>query len=495
MKERVGITALAWGATAVTFAFAPGASGEIASALLQEDAELPGMPGEIIASISNTAASDAGGYAATLSTSGEETLSRVWGSADGGPGMLLRTESLIGVYDQTSFESFFGMSNMGAGGYSAIVTDTSSGETSLDTAWLDDDPLLVEGDAVDAFPGFFSSFNSRVGVTGSGLPYWVGGLTDVRGGSTVFRAIFMGTTADAVIAEGDEIQGVKLPATGIDFDVRFSTEGSHWINLIPVDAPTTEDGVLVINGAAAEVAGSVIREGSPVPDSAGGLPGENWDNFDFFGITEALEFLATGDTDAATTVDEFVFVTDQIVLREGDMLDLGGEMVTISGAIEGGYMNDDADWAVIWDVNTVAGNIEALILNAEIILAEGDAVDWNGDGVIDGGDEGAVIDNFTGISSLTMTGRDASGGLSLYFTADVELASAEVLEGFFCLPIPGEAACQEDLDQSGSVGFADLVQLLSAWGPCPGCAEDFNGDDVVGFSDLIQLLSAWGPCP
>jgi len=54
--------------------------------------------------------------------------------------------------------------------------------------------------------------------------------------------------------------------------------------------------------------------------------------------------------------------------------------------------------------------------------------------------------------------------------------------------------CPEDIDGDGTVGFSDLVQLLSVWGPCPGCPEDISGDDNVGFSDLVQLLSAWGPC-
>ena len=48
----------------------------------------------------------------------------------------------------------------------------------------------------------------------------------------------------------------------------------------------------------------------------------------------------------------------------------------------------------------------------------------------------------------------------------------------------------------GSVGTADLLMLLSAWGDCPDrpdpCPADFNGDGVVGTSDLLQLLGAWG---
>lgn len=60
--------------------------------------------------------------------------------------------------------------------------------------------------------------------------------------------------------------------------------------------------------------------------------------------------------------------------------------------------------------------------------------------------------------------------------------------------------CPGDIDESGVVGFADLLSVLSAWGPCPGpcppcCREDLNRDCSVGFADLIELLAAWGPCP
>ena len=54
--------------------------------------------------------------------------------------------------------------------------------------------------------------------------------------------------------------------------------------------------------------------------------------------------------------------------------------------------------------------------------------------------------------------------------------------------------CPADLDGDGTVGFADLTQLLSAWGACPGCPEDLTGDDAVGFADLTALLGASGPC-
>jgi hypothetical protein len=68
----------------------------------------------------------------------------------------------------------------------------------------------------------------------------------------------------------------------------------------------------------------------------------------------------------------------------------------------------------------------------------------------------------------------------------------------FCMTPILPSGCPADLDGSGDVGFADLIAILSAWGPCPGvpgdCPEDIDGSGDVGLTDLIQLLAAWGPC-
>ncbi len=57
------------------------------------------------------------------------------------------------------------------------------------------------------------------------------------------------------------------------------------------------------------------------------------------------------------------------------------------------------------------------------------------------------------------------------------------------------SACPEDVDDNGVVEFADLLAVLTAWGPCKDCPEDIDGNGVVDFSDLLAILAAWGPCP
>lgn len=58
-------------------------------------------------------------------------------------------------------------------------------------------------------------------------------------------------------------------------------------------------------------------------------------------------------------------------------------------------------------------------------------------------------------------------------------------------------SCVEDLDRDGSVGFTDLLFVLSNWGDCPPaepCPADIDGSGDVAFTDLLAVLAAWGPC-
>lgn len=53
--------------------------------------------------------------------------------------------------------------------------------------------------------------------------------------------------------------------------------------------------------------------------------------------------------------------------------------------------------------------------------------------------------------------------------------------------------CVGDLDGDGSVGGADLGELLNSWGNRGGVA-DLNGDGIVNGADLGILLNGWGKC-
>jgi glucose/arabinose dehydrogenase len=96
-------------------------------------------------------------------------------------------------------------------------------------------------------------------------------------------------------------------------------------------------------------------------------------------------------------------------------------------------------------------------------------------------------DGFT-VSSIASFGEDANG--EVYIIDRCSTTCGEVFR-IIATSLP----CPWDLDGSGSVGTADLLDLLSAWGPNAGHPADFDGDGSVATADLLKLLSMWGPCP
>lgn len=54
--------------------------------------------------------------------------------------------------------------------------------------------------------------------------------------------------------------------------------------------------------------------------------------------------------------------------------------------------------------------------------------------------------------------------------------------------------CPADLNNDDTVNVADLLDMLTAWGPNPGHPADLNDDGQVNVADLLLLLAVWGPC-
>ncbi len=396
------------------------AQGQIASALVAEGETFANAPDFVVSTISGPASSGPDGWAFNCNTMYMgDTVAAAYGTYGVALPDVLAQEIATDVYTQNSWEGFFGMSDSGICN-SASCTRNADQVTGLDSVWYLDTVVAIEEEPFPHDAAFWWSFGSRPNCTRDGVPYFVGGITDTQGGSTDNRGLFYGFDNTVVILGGMIIPGLPDPvvpgSAAVSFDYRYSAYGTHFLAETATETgSSTNDNSMVYDGALLMVDGMAVTEGSPLPESAGGLPGENWDNFDFCGVTEDGQWLLTGDTDGDSAMDEFVMVNGTIVLREGDMID--GMM--LAGSIEGGYMNEQGDWAVTWDVDLDdVTNVECLILNGEIVLMEGMPVDADGDGEID---EGTMVTNFTGISALVLADRDDQGRAKAYFTADVEV--------------------------------------------------------------------------
>ncbi|MBT8484249.1 MAG: cohesin domain-containing protein, partial [Phycisphaerae bacterium] len=58
----------------------------------------------------------------------------------------------------------------------------------------------------------------------------------------------------------------------------------------------------------------------------------------------------------------------------------------------------------------------------------------------------------------------------------------------------GSQSCPADINGDCDVGFADLLSMLTAWGPCEECPQDLDRSGDVGITDLLRVLASWGPC-
>jgi len=466
------------GACAALCALLPATAGaQVATSLINEGDPLPSAgAGHTVMFINNTAVNGVGGYAATVNSSdGVTTLSHAWGSATGGPGAILRTEGVVGIYDQQSFESFFGMDDLGQLSYGATCTDTGSGASGLDSVFVDGTPLSVEDQPIPSLPGKLFRFASRPGITNDGTPYWLSGIDDAGTGANEGSGLF--TPAGVLLKSGDLIAGLPAPLSTAtsDFDVRFSAQGGHYIIGADTTAPTSDDFFMLLDGLPIASGAGLMGQGQPVPASAGGLPGETWAIFDFYGVNENGDYMVTGNTSAATSSNEFISFNGTLVYREGDTVD--GE--TLTGSIEGASMNEAGDMAYIWDVVDPigGGSLEALFLDNDILLKEGDAVDFFGqDGVVE---PNSTLANFTGITALTV-----GSNRRLYFTADIDVngttTSVDDIEGFFCIHAPWD-----DLG-NGLAGTGGITPLLVGDG-----ALTTGSSASVTLSGALPNSQAW----
>lgn len=413
------------------------------TAILREDDPSPdGVAGQTISSIVVPAVNQTGGFACSLTTLGPNgTVNQIWGNVSGGTGALLQTERTIGLFEFTGIEGFFGISETSVI-YSPVFTDNGTAQTNLDGLWIDDTSFARETQQLTTSSDRWR-FLSRPGMTQNGTPYFSGGLEVGLSGNTDRRGIFIGNVPAPIFITGVTYPNMPLPlsTTAIDSDFRFSSDGSHLITALDLDSSIDDDGVVGLDGAGLVLGGSLVREAGPVPASIGGVA-ENWDNFDFFGITNSGEYMFTGDTDGASTEDEFILRNGTMWHREGDTLD----GVVLSGPISSASLNEAGELAYVWgyEVGTGAPD-EALFFEEQLLLAEGDAVDWDGDGQVD---PLITIVDFTGINALSL-----SAGGTIYFTADV-IANGARREGLFAISAEGIGTnyCTANVNSTGDAG-------------------------------------------
>ncbi len=408
------------------------------SAILREgDASPDGVFGQAIAGLSFPQVGRGSGYGVFVRDDGLAGLHyQIWGSLGGTAGTVLHSQGTYGPATQVNLDREFGL------GYSEVVYGASimlSGSTgTLDSIWVDGNAVTVEGQPVAGVPGRQFKDMRTPGATSSGQPFFYGTMTDMPGGATLDAGIFLGNAP--LLRQGQSLSNVAQHVNYVGFDFDVSSNGSHFIVETSLDTyPSSEDLAVVLDGAVLELGGSFVRETVPIAPSVGGI-GDAWRLFRDFEVNAAGDFAFSGRTDGDSSTDGFIARSGDVFIREGDVID----GLTLDRDPDEISLSEDNQLAFLWDAVDANGHSEAgLFVDNRLIIKTGDAVDWDGDGVID---PGATIRAFSSSGALAM----GQGG-TLYFTALVEIGGAN-LDGYFVMETSGLVSanyCQANANTSG----------------------------------------------
>ncbi len=353
--------------------------------------------------------------------------------------------------------------------------------------------IIAEDDApaIDFTPGFNNTFHSRPRMLPDGSSYWVSGTNDGAGGtSTQNRIIYLRNAGSGnifgILRAGDNVGGaIVAPAGGIDFDNAISDDGQQflWIFNDVLAGGTAADGTLAINNTV------IAQEGGPTGQ------GDNWDNFDQTDINNAGNYLVSGDTDGATTVDEFIAYNGTIVLRENDAL--GGGIV--DGSVDAVSINDDNEAAFIWELDLGTGPAETLFFasdaadipgTAQVVVSVGDVLDVDGDGM---GDL-TVTDFNAGIGPGVNLAEDGFVHVELD-VEDNDLLQFEIIATF---AVGGVGPCNaaDNAEPFGVLDLGDVGGFVAGFlgqTPAADLAAPFGVWDLADVQAFIAAFT--GGCP
>lgn len=324
-----------------------------------------------------------------------------------------------------SFEDSVGVSNTGQYNFS-IAQD------SLDSVRSGVGIVLNEGDVAPALAGKFVTFASRPKMAADGTQFFVAGFTSTQGGATEGRVFYKRAangTYSVVAKSGDALPVGNYSGTGVDFGYNNSLNGDSVIHSAVSDA-SGNPRFIVVNGAV--VAQTGLTSGI----------GGNWQNFTAgtLSVDTAGNWVAAGDTSAATTEDHFVVYNGQVVAKEGSTY----AGVSLTGGVVSRHtsLSDSGDLLHVWGsgstvhlFHTTTSNLGA----ASKLLSSGDAVDMDGDNSADG--TLVTIRNFnvSTVQSLTMAADGYAYFVATIQPRDTALAQYDAIVRLAVNPVPEPA--------------------------------------------------------
>ncbi|MCP3902677.1 MAG: hypothetical protein GY715_03495 [Planctomycetes bacterium] len=112
--------------------------------------------------------------------------------------------------------------------------------------------------------------------------------------------------------------------------------------------------------------------------------------------------------------------------------------------------------------------------------------------VVDG--DGVPLEH-VGSATVAPTKNTATVMLSRPLARCERIRAFDLDHAWTAPPFVQPVAIDGDVNDDRDVGFADILAVIGAWGPCAGCPADVDDSGDVGFADILAVIGAWGSCP
>ena len=162
--------------------------------------------------------------------------------------------------------------------------------------------------------------------------------------------------------------------------------------------------------------------------------------------------------------------------------------------------NSNGDWVLVGRTdNPNSATDDVVVVNGQVVLREGDPVDLNNNGVYDDNvfigrgvnTNGAFEPNDIALSDEGMLYIfvDLRDGQGNDLNSNPSFGTPQAFLRFDVTP-----ACLGDANGNGVVDIDDLVLVITNWNNAGG-PGDVNNDNIVNIDDLVEVIVHWGGCP
>lgn len=286
----------------------------------------------------------------------------------------------------------------------------------LRSLWRNETLLYNQGDPIPNMPGSFFGGPHFIGPSADGSTYYFRAghviTRDERGGGLGF----FNQDGELLMEGGEFIPGYNSPIAFTSTSISragVSANGTNYVNKVVLQQGVGD--ALVMNGAPLYLQDEAVFYFALLdPDIPGVIPGERWERFDTWQVSESGNVMLAGTTTTpAKDATELLYINGSVVQREGDLVPSysnPSQYFRLHQRVNFADMNEDGDWIASWNLTN---NLPALILNGVLIARDGQQLDFDGDGSFDARIENLPLAELHG----AITDRDQHGRVSVYFTA------------------------------------------------------------------------------